>query len=69
MKAKEAYVIIASTTKLVPPAKSNTKNQHTFVEMDGSHRESPVSLSNLREKAITKKKSWYAMVINRVIAR
>jgi hypothetical protein len=29
----------------------------------------PVSLSNLREKAIEKKKSWYPMVIKRVMAR
>ena len=62
--------MIASTTKLVPPAKSNRENQHTLVEINGNPRkESPVSLSNLREKAIAKKKSWYAMVINRVIAR
>lgn len=58
MTEEGVYVIIASTTKLVPPAKSNTNNQHTLVEISGHDRESPVSLSNLREKAIAKKKSW-----------
>ncbi len=29
----------------------------------------PVSLSNLRENAMEKKKSWYATVIKKVIAR
>lgn len=51
--------MIASTTKLVPPAKSNrAPSAHARRDQRQSKKESPVSLSNLREKAIAKKKSW-----------
>lgn len=37
-RARGANVIIASTTKLVPPAKSNTKNQHRLIEIHGNQK-------------------------------
>ena len=60
--------MIASTTKLVPPAKSKRQNQYWHQCM-GRCEHVPVSLSNLREKAMEKKNSWYAIVIKRVMAK
>ena len=63
--------MIASTTKLVPPAKSRIDDQFDLhkrkrgCECKGL----PVSLSNLRENAMEKKNSWYAIVIKRVMAK
>ena len=63
--------MIASTTKLVPPAKSRIDGQFDMYkrERDCVCEGLPVSLSNLREKAMEKKNSWYAIVIKRVMAR
>ena len=64
---EKARVTIANNTKLVPPAKSCKKGQYRHAGISGGNI--PVSLSNLREKAMEKKNSWYAIVIKRVMAR
>lgn len=50
------YVMIASTTKLVPPAKS-VECQNEAKKREIEDLLVPVNLSNLKEKAIEKKNS------------
>ena len=68
---EKARVMIARTTKLVPPAKSRINDQFDIYSQayDCECKGLPVSLSNLRENAMEKKNSWYAMVIRRVMAK
>jgi hypothetical protein len=60
--------MIARTTKLVPPAKSGVKELAECLPSPTGYY-APVSLSNFKEKAMEKKKSWYAIVMRSVMAR
>ena len=52
---EKARVMIARTTKLVPPAKSAQRELQMFEEHISKN--APVNLSNFKENAIEKKKS------------